>query len=390
MKEHAQFKVVYAWLKREKKMVSETDSICLPCVKQIQQNHENRDFTPHWLPKPQILPIKCNMEYCQASVYAQTSLVAVDELERILKERVSAFMVSIATQSIGLCREHYQRMYVSLHQSTLCNSCGAMPKKGEVFSRHRGSPSGINGYLSHISSEPSSLTSSSTMCLPCYEYFQSIIAQEKEANPVVVAKDIDTILTSLSEQVKDVRLKGERIESSEFYEMVMCIVTQTLANAMKADEAMLLSALYQLFVHKVHTEVKHYPMLHPVKDKNIPKKRWVLSRLYFYFGDALAAACMHVCYGTLFYHRKCDLLKALSAALGKGRTYKMAASSITTQKPLTQQRKSTSNCSSQGKEPVCHCSIEDQTDRVSLYLNEKLHRQAKALIPEQPTAICHI
>ena len=81
MKEHAQFKVVYAWLKWEKPTVSEIDSICLPCVKQIQRNHENHDFTPRWLPKPPMLPMKCSMEHCQASVYAQTSLVAVNELE---------------------------------------------------------------------------------------------------------------------------------------------------------------------------------------------------------------------------------------------------------------------------------------------------------------------
>ena len=46
-------------------------------------------------------------------------------------------------------------------------------------------------------------------------------------------------------------------------------------------------------------------------------------------------------------------------------------------KPLTQQKNSTN---SQGKEPICCCSIEDQTHRVSLYLNDKVHRQAKALI----------
>ena len=232
-------------------------------------------------------------------------------------------------------------MYVSLHQSTPCNSCGAMPKKGEVFSRHCSSPTVINGYLSHISSEPSSLTSSSTICLPCYKYFQSIIAQEEKANTVLATKDIDTILTSLSEQVNDVRLRGERIESSEFYEMVMCIIAQNLASVMKADEAiMLLSPFYKLFVHKVHTEAQHYPTLHPVEDEHT-KKRWVLSRLYFYFGDALVAACKHVCYGTLLYHRQCDLLKPLSAPLGKGRTYKTDTVSIMKPKPLTQQKNST-------------------------------------------------
>ena len=35
MKEHAQLKEVYEWLKLKKPTINETASICLPCVKQI-------------------------------------------------------------------------------------------------------------------------------------------------------------------------------------------------------------------------------------------------------------------------------------------------------------------------------------------------------------------
>ena len=38
MKEHAQLKEVYEWLKLKKSTINETACICLPCVKQIQLN----------------------------------------------------------------------------------------------------------------------------------------------------------------------------------------------------------------------------------------------------------------------------------------------------------------------------------------------------------------
>ena len=40
MKEHAQLKEVYEWLKLKKPTNNETACICLPCVKQIQRNQD--------------------------------------------------------------------------------------------------------------------------------------------------------------------------------------------------------------------------------------------------------------------------------------------------------------------------------------------------------------
>ena len=52
----------------------------------------------------------------------------------------------------------------------------------------------------------------------------------------------------LTLQQQDFSLRGESIERSD-----MCIIAQNIANAMKVDKAMLLAALYQSFVHKVHS-----------------------------------------------------------------------------------------------------------------------------------------
>ena len=188
-----------------------------------------------------------------------------------MNKRVNAFTVSTTKQSIGLCKEHYQQMYEHIHHAAACDSCGVKPKKGEAFTRHCPSPTIVNGYLSHISNETSALTSSSTICLSCYKYFQSIVGQIKsvgEPNPVLATNDIDTVLTTLSQQIRSVRSRGNSIE---FYEMVMCITAQNLATIMKADEAMLLSALYESFVNRVYIESKYYPSLRSLEEKNTPE-----------------------------------------------------------------------------------------------------------------------
>ena len=130
-----QFKEAYTWLKEHQPTINDSACICLPCVKQIQRNH-SKEFTPRWLPKPPV-PLKlCNLEHCKCIVYAQTTLVTVDELEKCLKQKVNAFTVtSDQSNSIGLCRQHYMLMYNTLHAAP-CDSCLAKPKKGETFNRH--------------------------------------------------------------------------------------------------------------------------------------------------------------------------------------------------------------------------------------------------------------
>ena len=148
-----------------------------------------------------------------------------------MKKRVSQFTISSTKQSVGLCMEHYTQIYSHLHADTPCDSCGAKPEKWEAFKRHCPSPTLINDYLSHISTETSSLTASSTICTSCYKYFQSIVQQLKSLNTPTVAPtlhNIDTIATTLSQQIQLLKSKGQNIDKSEFYEMVMCLYAHTL------------------------------------------------------------------------------------------------------------------------------------------------------------------
>ena len=310
-----------AYRKKHAPSINDTACLCLPCVKQIQRNYD-KEFIPRWLPKPPVPTKVCNLEHCKSTVYAQTTLVTVEELQSILKAKVTAFTcTSEHTMSIGFCREHYNRMYTSLHAPP-CDSCLTKPRKGETFSQHCSSPEVVNEYLSHISAECSALTSESRLCFYCYKYFQSIISQVKGEGKQLVssAASLEIILTTLTSEIQSLQGKGENIESIDFYEMVMCIIAKNLIALLKADEAVLLSTLYKSFVDKVYSESTKYTLCDPRRDSTIPQKWWVLSRLYRHFGDILTVTCRHSRYGTLLYHKNCDLVNALSAALGRNKS----------------------------------------------------------------------
>ena len=131
--------------------IHESDCICLPCVKHIKRNCNNPGFTPRWLPKPKKTG-KCTIELCEDTVFTETNQVTADELEHILRKRVHSFTVSTCTsrQSIGLCKQHYNQMYVTLNHAAPCDLCGTRPKRGEVFSRHCPSPTIVNEYIHEL------------------------------------------------------------------------------------------------------------------------------------------------------------------------------------------------------------------------------------------------
>ena len=84
----SQFKETYAWLNEHKAELDNAACLCLPCAKQIQRNH-HREFTPRWLAKPPVPPKLCNVQHCQGTVHAQTSLMSAAALETCLKAKVN-------------------------------------------------------------------------------------------------------------------------------------------------------------------------------------------------------------------------------------------------------------------------------------------------------------
>ena len=222
--------------------MKETACICLPCVKQIQRNHNNTEFTPRWLPKvPPKLKQSCNIEGCHTTVYSQTSLASPEELQLLFEKRVIAFSIESSKSTIGLCQDHYTQMYAHLRHPTPCGSCGAKPKKGKTHTRHCPTPPLINKYLNHVSTEASSLTAASKVCFTCYKYFMAILTELKsmgdilqqleseDGQPSSSLGDIDSVIISLSTEIQALETKEESLGIAGLFELALCITAQTLA-----------------------------------------------------------------------------------------------------------------------------------------------------------------
>ena len=52
-------------------------------------------------------------------------------------------------------------------------------------------------------------------------------------------------------------------------------------------------------------------------ESDIPSSRWLLSHLNLHFEDMIEVQCRQRRYGTLVYHKNCDLVHALSSVLGR-------------------------------------------------------------------------
>ena len=111
MKNHDKLHSVFEWLGKNEPTLTESESISLPCVKQIQQNSHKQDFLPRWKPKCSITK-KCSIENCQAELYTHTTLASIEQIETFLEERVLGFTIGSSSESVGLCKEHYTRMYL--------------------------------------------------------------------------------------------------------------------------------------------------------------------------------------------------------------------------------------------------------------------------------------
>ena len=82
---------------------------------------------------------------------------------------------------------------------------------------------------------------------------------------------------------------------------------------------MLLPNLYRDFIHELHAHKTVFPQV-CVCNNEIPTSRWFLLHLHAHFENVLEVQCRHKRFGTLLYHKSCDLIHALSLALGRTET----------------------------------------------------------------------
>jgi len=121
---------------------------------------------------------------------------------------------------------------------------------------------------------------------------------------------------------------------------------------MKSDEAVLLPMVRKQFVDEAFANVSMFPNVGSITEHDLPT-----NRLHVFFEDNTEVQCRHKRFGTLIFHKNCDLVHALSIALG--------------QKRKQTDRLANSQCFQQAQQQPT--PIDQQAQTVTLYLNERLH-----------------
>ena len=137
-----------------------------------------------------------------------------------------------------------------------------------------------------------------------------------------------------------------------------------------------LTCMYRDFIHELHAHKTVFPQV-CVCNNEIPTSRWFLSHLHAHFENVLEVQCRHKRFGTLLYHKSCDLIHALSLALGRTETREEKTKMPDLGKSVTELQP----------------SLPQQMNTVAVYLNNKLHQRAKVLkqsFEEAPESIANL
>ena len=214
--------------------------------------------------------------------------------------------------------------------------------------------------------------------MPCYKHFKLIDKNIKEGNVTApniqkVATtqrnaEVDRVLHALTSKQGHIYANKESATVSDYLEYVVCTICRMVGEKMKVDEVMLLPSLYKDFVNEVHANLALFTSVN-MSDSDVPTSRWLLSRLHniMHFENMLEVQCRHRRYGTLVYHKSCDLVNALSTAQGKSeRKGTCACTNIGKQQEQVQQQDS-------------RPTLTEQVQTVALFMNSKLHERARVL-----------
>lgn len=344
--------------------------VCHACYKQASRNVGEENYYPRWKPKVSVLK-ECGVSNCTDVVYRHTTIATLDQVERVLQVNVSCK----ETESTPLCKTHYMSVYSSLHAPRLCDSCKSKPKRGEQHYRHCPSPDIINSFLSVVGNEVpmNKLQATSIICLNCYKLFNSVRARYHHTKAVIeeisTAAEINLTaqITTLLTQIDNIKSK-ETITEEEYFEMTCCYIIQDIATALSRNEAMLLPVIYRKFCELAHKEAATYHQ-NPIETPSII---WFISKLHHYLGEDVVMECKHRKFGTLLYHKNCDLVSALSRALGQQKVvrheYPIPPTPVPEHNPTP---------------------TEKQIEAVALHMNTKLHEQSKVIAREFTEPECY-
>ena len=157
----------------------------------------------------------------------------------------------------------------------------------------------------------------------------------------------------------------------DYLEYVACIICTQVGEKMKADEAMLLPNIQRHIIQEIHGHIALFSSIVHVSADNIPTTRWLLSHLHLHFNARLE---VHKRYGTLLYHKSCDLVQALSTTLGK-----------------SEAKTTCRSCSEHEVQQHTVPTIKEQLQTVSLNMNTKLQaRMLRGSFDASPESIASL
>ena len=131
----------------------------------------------------------------------------------------------------------------------------------------------------------------------------SVTSIRMESVVLRLSASADSILARTAQQDRG-QLQGDNL-----FELSFCRTAKNIVTALSRHEAMLLPVAYRQFSQLVHLTSEH--------NCELPSMRWFVSRIHHYFGDTIVLECKHRRFGTIIYHKNCDIVRALSFALGQ-------------------------------------------------------------------------
>ena len=317
----------YAFLyKVQNSSIDKHACICYACSKQVKRNINNPKFEPRWQSKPKV-KAKCSIQECENTVLRHQTGV-----------RLTTSFIHCGGRSNyrSLCQAHYNQLYTQLSLSAPCESGGGKPKKGERFNRHCPASDSVNTYLSIVSGNPCCLNEQSRICPACYNHFNLITTHIQKGTLSLTREserqrnsDLDKTITLLSSKMSAIYRTQSVCHYVWFPRVHWVFGSKKVGECIKVDEAILLPTLHKELAIEAFTNAHHFPQVGGnLSEEDIPSCRWLLSWLYLYFEDKLEVHCRHKRYGTLLFHRSCDLIQALSTALGKNETIQRQADKL--------------------------------------------------------------
>ena len=121
-----------------------------------------------------------------------------------------------------------------------------------------------------------------------------------------MSTSMESVVSELSSRENSITSRCGMITSEDSIKLAFCKSAKSIAGTISRHEALLLPEVYRQFCESV--------VLASGSSNEIPTIRWFVSMIYHYFGNSIRFECKHRCFGTM---KDCDILKALSSALGQ-------------------------------------------------------------------------